>query len=48
MSLDLDSLETPAQAFARKMSPSGQTVIDRQTGEVYNTARGILISEQHC
>ena len=38
MSLDLDNLETPAQAFARKMPPPGQTVIDRQTGEEYDVS----------
>lgn len=36
--LDLDNLGTPAQAFARKMPPPGQTVIDRQTGEEYDAS----------
>ena len=36
MSLDLDNLETPAQAFTRKMPSPGQTVIDEQTGEEYD------------
>ena len=36
MSLDLDNLETPAQAFTRKMPSLGQTVIDEQTGEEYD------------
>ena len=35
MSLDLKNLETPAQAFKRKMPKSGETVIDGQTGEEY-------------
>ena len=36
MSLDWDSLETPAKAFVRKMPPKGTTVIDEQSGEVYD------------
>ena len=32
-SLDVASLETPAQAFQRKMPPMGESVIDEQTGE---------------
>ena len=37
MSLDWDNLETPAQAFARKMPQKGATtVIDEQTGEKYD------------
>ena len=36
MSLDWDSLETPAKAFVRKMPESGTTVIDEQTGEKYH------------
>ena len=36
MSLDWDNLETPAQAFERKMPEKGQTVVDEQTGEEYN------------
>ena len=35
MSLDWDNLETPAQAFLRKMPPKGETVTDAQTGEEY-------------
>ena len=35
MSLDWDNLETPAQAFSRKMPPKGQVVVDKQTGEEY-------------
>lgn len=35
MSLDWENLETPAQAFARKMPPKGGTVTDTQTGEEY-------------
>ncbi len=36
MSLDWDTLETPARAFWRKMPPKGATVIDEQSGEVYD------------
>ena len=36
MSLDRDKRETPAQAFARKMPPNGEAVIDEQTGEEYH------------
>ena len=35
MSLDWDNLETPAQAFKRKMPPAGETVVDGQTGQEY-------------
>ena len=35
MSLDWKNRETPAQAFLRKMAPSGETVVDEQTGEEY-------------
>lgn len=35
MSLDWENLETPAQAFVRKMPPKGRTVVDTQTGEEY-------------
>ncbi len=35
MSLDWDNLETPAQAFERKMPPAGEMVVDGQTGEEY-------------
>ena len=35
MSLDWDNLETPAQAFKRKMPPAGETVVDSQTGQEY-------------
>ena len=36
MSLDLDSPETPAKAYARKMPEKGTRVIDEQTGEQYD------------
>lgn len=36
MSLDWDNLETPAQAFKRKMAPTGTTVVDSQTGQEYS------------
>jgi len=36
MSLDWDNLETPAQAFVRKMPEKGTRVIDEQTGEEYD------------
>ena len=35
MSLDWDNLETPAKAYARKMPPKGEIVVDGQTGEEY-------------
>ena len=35
MSLNLDALETPDQAFIRKMPEEG-TVIDEESGEVYH------------
>ena len=35
MSLDWDNLETPVQAFSRKMPPKGEAVVDGQTGEEY-------------
>ena len=38
MSLDLDGLETPAQAYIRKMPPEG-VVRDEQSGEVYRAGR---------
>jgi hypothetical protein len=34
MSLDWDNLETPAQAYIRKMPPEG-VVVDEQSGEIY-------------
>ena len=33
MSLNRDERETPTQAFVRKTSSKGETVIDEQTGE---------------
>ncbi len=36
MSLDWDNLETPVQAFKRKMPPAGKTVTDSQTGQEYS------------
>lgn len=36
MSLDWDALETPSAAFIRKMPPKGSTVVDEQSGEVYD------------
>jgi len=36
MSLDWENQETPAQAFARKMPPEGQAVVDEVTGEEYH------------
>ena len=36
MSLNWDELETPAQAFERKMASEGETVIDTQTGDEYH------------
>lgn len=38
MSLDWDNLETPAQAYVRKM-PSEGVVIDEQSGEIYDARR---------
>ena len=38
--LDFEYLETPACAFARKMPPSGEIVMDEQTGEKYNVRQG--------
>ena len=35
MSLDYDNLETPCDAFQRKMTPSGRVVVDKQTKEEY-------------
>ena len=36
MSLGVDGQgETPAQAFARKMLPKGEIVVDEQAGEEY-------------
>ena len=35
MSLDWDNLETPAQAFARKMPAAGADLQDPQNGERY-------------
>ena len=40
MSLDWDSLETPAQAYVRKMPPEG-VVMDNQSGEVYHARREV-------
>jgi putative transposase len=39
MSLDWDNLETPAQAYVRKMPPEGVVVVDEQSGEVYHAKR---------
>ena len=36
MSLDYDNLETPWEAFQRKMPPAGSIVVDGQTKEEYN------------
>ncbi len=36
MSLDWDTLETPVRVFWRKMPPKRATVIDEQSGEVYD------------
>lgn len=36
MSLDWDNLETPAQAFVRKMPQKGTVVTDEQSGEMYD------------
>ena len=38
MSLDWDNLETPAEAFARKMPEAGPEVSDEQNGEKYRAA----------
>lgn len=35
MSLGRDGEETPAEAYARKMPPRGEIVVDEQTGEEY-------------
>ena len=35
MSLDYDNLETPWEAFRRKMPPAGTVVVDEQTKEEY-------------
>jgi hypothetical protein len=39
MSLDWDNLETPVQAYERKMPPEG-VVIDEQSGEIYHARWG--------
>ena len=39
MSLDWDNLETPVQAFARKMPEAGSEVTDKQNGEKYRAAK---------
>ena len=36
MSLDWDSLEAPAKVFMRKMPPKEFTIVDEQSGEVYD------------
>ena len=38
MSLNLDVIETPYQAYVRKM-PEGGTVVDEEAGEVYHAQR---------
>ena len=38
MSLNLDTIETPYQAYARKM-PEGGTVVDEEAGEVYHAQK---------
>jgi putative transposase len=38
MSLDWDNLETPAQAYVRKMPPEG-IVVDEQSGEMYHAKK---------
>jgi putative transposase len=40
MSLDWDNLETPAQAYIRKIPPEG-VVMDMQSGEVYDVRREV-------
>ena len=41
MSLDVDGEnETPVQAFARKMPPRGEIVVDEQTEEEYHVECG--------
>ena len=36
MSLNLKKIETPVQAYHRKMPQPGTTIIDEQSGEVYD------------
>jgi putative transposase len=38
MSLNLDAIETPYQAYARKM-PEGGMVVDEEAGEVYHAKK---------
>ena len=38
MSLNLEIIETPYQAYARKM-PEGGTVIDEESGETYHATK---------
>ena len=39
MSLNLDVIETPSEAFVRKMPAEG-TVVDEESGEVYHAQKG--------
>jgi putative transposase len=39
MSLNLDVIETPHQAFVRKMPEPGTTVVDKESGEVYRAQK---------
>jgi hypothetical protein len=41
MSLDWDNLETPTQAYIRKIPPEGGVVMDMQSGEVYDVRREV-------
>ena len=38
MVLDWDNLETPSEAYIRKM-PKDNTVIDKQSGEIYEVKK---------
>ena len=39
MSLNLDEIETPYQAYLRKMPKEGTVVVDEQSGEVYHAKK---------
>jgi hypothetical protein len=38
MSLNLDAIETPDQAFIRKMPEEG-TIVDKESGEIYHAQK---------
>jgi hypothetical protein len=39
MSLNLDTIETPYRAYARKMPEGGTTVMDEESGEEYHATK---------